>query len=200
VPRLADYVADVKQAAAFLRRSESQHIVLLGHSMGGLVVVHAEAVVPNLKAVVLSAPAAVPDPDLATPLVCALGRLAGSLLPKARIKMLPANLMCRDAAVVAQYKNDPLVYRGAWSARWIAEMLDGCDASLGKARTASAPLLVVHGQQDRIISMDGTKKLLAAWKAKASVEIVPDAYHETFNEPTREDVYRRIVAWLDATL
>jgi len=200
VARMAHYVEDVTRAAEFLRRDAVQPVVLLGHSMGGLVSVHAANVLPNLKGIVLSAPAVVPDPKVATPALKILSRLVSRVLPKCPVKRLPAQLLCRDAAVIAQYNNDPLVYRGALSARWAAEMLDGCDASLGEARRATAPLLVVHGEQDKIVALDGTKLLLANWKGPSTGEIVPGAYHETFNDPCREEVYARIIEWLDATV
>ena len=72
--------------------------------------------------------------------------------------------------------------------------------ALGKAREATAPLFIVHGEQDKIVSMDGTRLLLANWKGPTSAEIVPGAFHETFNDPGREKVYARVVAWLDATV
>ena len=107
---MAHYVEDVTRAAEFLRRDAVQPVVLLGHSMGGLVSVHAANVLPNLKGIVLSAPAVVPDPKVATPALKMLSRLVSRVLPKCPVKRLPAQLLCRDAAVIAQYNNDPLVY------------------------------------------------------------------------------------------
>ena len=83
------------------------------------------------------------------------------------------------------YENDPLVFHGHCLARWGAEMLNAMDASMGKASKATAPLLAIHGSEDRVVGIDGTRSVLATWGGPTSVEIVEGAYHETFNELER---------------
>ena len=56
------------------------------------------------------------------------------------------------------------------------------DASMGKAAAAAAPLLAIHGSEDRVVGIDGTRKVLANWGGPTAVEIVEGAYHEAFNE------------------
>ena len=199
VRRFSDYVADVEIAAQYLKRTPSQKLVLLGHSMGGLTVIHAAAT-NNLTGVILSAPAVEPDPELVTPLLKAACRVLGRFLPKAPIEEIKAEALSRDLAVVDMYENDPLVFHGYCLARWGAEMLDAMDASMGKAAKATAPLLAIHGSEDRVVKIEGTRSLLATWGGPTSVEIVEGAYHETFNELEREALYSRVSGWLDGVV
>lgn len=197
IRRFEDYVSDVEIVAQYVKRTPAQKLVLLGHSMGGLITIHAAATGLPLAGVVLSAPAVAPDPALATPFKKAACRLLGSWLPKCPVEPLPAAALSRDPSVVAQYENDPLVFHGNCLARWGAEMLLAMSVSMGKAAVAKAPLLAIHGSQDRVVGVDGTRKLLANWGGPTSVEIVPGAYHETFNELEREALYTRVAGWLD---
>ena len=167
--------------------------------MGGLVSIHAAAT-NQLAGVILSAPAVEPDPELATPLLKAACRILGRFLPKVPIEEIKAAALSRDLAVVDMYENDPLVFHGHCLARWGAEMLNAMDASMGKASAATAPLLAIHGSEDRVVGIEGTRSVLATWGGPTSVEIVEGAYHETFNELEREALYARVSKWLDGVV
>jgi alpha-beta hydrolase superfamily lysophospholipase len=199
VRRFSDYVADVEIAAQYLKRTPEQKLVLLGHSMGGLTVIHAAAT-NQVSGVILSAPAVEPDPELVTPLLKAACRMLGRFLPKAPIEEIKAEALSRDLAVVDMYENDPLVFHGYCLARWGAEMLDAMDASMGKASKATAPLLAIHGSEDRVVKIEGTRQVLATWGGPTAAEIVEGAYHETFNELEREALYSRVSKWLDGVV
>ena len=168
--------------------------------MGGLTVIHAAATGLPLTGVILSAPAVEPDPELATPLLKAACRILGRFLPKVPIEEIKAAALSRDLAVVDMYENDPLVFHGHCLARWGAEMLNAMDASMGKASKATAPLLAIHGSEDRVVGIEGTRSVLATWGGPTSVEIVEGAYHETFNELEREALYARVSGWLDGVV
>ena len=71
---------------------------------------------------------------------------------------------------------------------------------MGKASKATAPLLAIHGSEDRVVGIDGTRKVLATWGGPTAVEIVQGAYHETFNELEREALYARVSGWLDGVV
>ena len=199
VRQFSDYVADVEVAARYLKRTPSQKLVLLGHSMGGLVSIHAAAT-NQLSGVILSAPAVAPDPELATPLKKAACRMLGSFLPKFPVEQIAAAALSRDLAVVDMYENDPLVFHGYCMARWGAEMLNAMDASMGRASKATAPLLAIHGSEDRGGGVEGTRSVLDNWGGPTAVEIVQGAYHETFNELEREALYARVSGWLDGVV
>ena len=72
--------------------------------------------------------------------------------------------------------------------------------SRDKASVATAPLLAIHGSEDRVVKIEGTRSLLATWGGPTAVEIVEGAYHETFNELEREALYSRVAGWLDGVV
>ena len=110
VRRFSDYVADVEVAAKYLKRTPSQKLILLGHSMGGLVSDPRAA--NQLTGVILSAPAVEPDPELATPLLKAACRILGGSCPRFPRRNKSSGALSRDLAVVDMYENDPLVFHG----------------------------------------------------------------------------------------
>src|ERR1039457_485470 len=119
-----DYVADLTTVIAQSRaRWPSRRVVLLGHSMGGLIALDL-AIRPGgpLDGLVLSAPAACPR-DVSK-LTLAVGRALSRVAPNAGVLRLPLNRISRDPAVLDAYNNDPLVFRTPIRARLGAEMLD----------------------------------------------------------------------------
>lgn len=203
VERFAHYVDDVAQIAR-RRCAPDLPLFLCGHSMGAQVCIHAAASgrVANLRGVALSAPAVEPDPEMATPLLVFLARKLSNALPKLQLDPLPSKYLSRDATVIEQYLNDPLVYTGGVRARFGAEMLDAMAAcfDLAKRECRGVPLLLLHGTGDRVIDPGGSTRLCDAWAGPTQLELLPGEFHEIFNEPGRERAYGLLVDWLGATL
>jgi alpha-beta hydrolase superfamily lysophospholipase len=63
----------------------------------------------------------------------------------------------------------------------------------------TAPLLVVHGTDDRLIPIDGSRRLVE-YVGSTDVELkeYPGLYHEVFNEPERNQVLDDVVSWIIA--
>lgn len=170
--------------------------------MGGQIAIHVAASgrVPNLGGIALSAPAVAPDPEAAPPFLQFVARKLSQVLPKLQLKPLPSAFLTRDAGVIDQYLNDPLVYTGGCRARWGAEMLDamaGC-FDLARSKCGNIRLLVLHGGADKVVNPSGSKALHDAWAGPKTLEEFPDEFHEIFNEPGREAVYAKVGDWLDA--
>ena len=64
--------------------------------------------------------------------------------------------------MVAAYKNDPLVYHGKVPAGIARALLRRRDHAAAR-RALTAPLLVVHGEQDRLIPVEGSSTWSNAW-------------------------------------
>ena len=65
----------------------------------------------------------------------------------------------------------------------------------------TAPLLVVHGEQDALIPVAGSHKLLeCVGQIDAHLKVYPELYHEVFNEPERAVVLDDVVSWIGAKL
>jgi len=58
------------------------------------------------------------------------------------------------------------------------------------------PVLMMHGENDRIASLEGSETF-AGNNRMAELKIWADGYHELHNELFREEVYDYILKWLN---
>ncbi|TVS83920.1 alpha/beta hydrolase [Mycobacterium helveticum] len=171
--------------------------VVLGHSMGGAIVFAYGVERPdNYDLMVLSGPA-VAAQDQLSPLLVLAAKVLGVLVPGLPVQELDVDAISRDPAVVAAYKDDPLVYHGKVPAG-IGRALVQVGATMPqRAPALTAPLLVVHGSEDRLIPVAGSRRLVeCAGSADVELKVYPGLYHEVFNEPERDQVLGDVVSWI----
>ena len=115
-----------------------------------------------------------------------LANTLGRIAPGLPVEQLPADAVSRDPAVVAAYENDPLVHHGKLPAG-IAKALMGVGKTMPqRAAALTAPLLVVHGEEDKLIPVQGSRHLMECVGSNdAHLKVYPLLYHEVFNEPER---------------
>ena len=174
-------------------------IILLGHSMGGLIASHYlidhQA---DFRAAVISAPA-VKVSDSISRVTILLGKVLSFLLPKVGLVALDANGVSRDPDVVAAYVNDPLVHHGKVTARLASELLKAQRRVTIEAGTITLPLIVVQGGEDIIVDPDGAQMLYDKARSEdKTLNIYDGLYHEVFNEPERARVLGDVETWLAA--
>ena len=170
-------------------------LVLLGHSMGGLVV--ARALAEQLRyvdAAVLSSPALGATPN-------ALQKLLLATLPKLLPHLcvdngLNADLVARDAQVVQAYKADPLVHRriSAGLASWI---LAQGQRTVAEAAQWAVPTLLLYAGNDHLVHAPASAEFAcSAPAALVQAHCFEAMYHEIFNDPERDQVMAVLKAWL----
>ena len=170
-------------------------LILLGHSMGGLVVARtlAEGLRP-VDAVVLSSPALGAFPNFFQKMLLAsLPRV----LPHLRVDNgLKPEFVSRDPDVVKAYKADPLVHRriSAGLAAWI--LTQGAQ-TLADARHWQVPTLLLYAGQDRLVNAQASADFTrAAPAAVLQAECFEAMYHEIFNDLYRAQVFTALKRWL----
>jgi lysophospholipase len=109
---------------------------------------------------------------------------------------LDTNALSRDPAVVQAYLDDPLVSKKV-SARWYAELQKAMRFAHERAGALRTPLLLMQSGADRLVDPAAP----ARWAAAAPAGLVEQVnwegfYHEMFNEPGKEQVRDRTLAWL----
>lgn len=183
-------------------------LVLLGHSMGGLVAARFVAgglctrsggVLPAwfrpVDALVLSSPAL--DPGMSG-FQKALLALALPLAPHLAVgNGLKPAWISRDAAVVEAYKNDPLVHDRITPT--LASMIaEGGAEVLDQAPQWLVPTLLMWAGSDHCVDPEGSETFAAeAPPGVVQSQCFERLYHELFNEPEREQVFARLQTWLD---
>jgi alpha-beta hydrolase superfamily lysophospholipase len=190
-----DYFDDVEDQLAEVR-ALGVPIVMLGHSMGGLIAlsyVLSTRPAPDLLA--LSAPALgarIPAPLRA--LTPVLARLAPRLRVPSPIK---GYMLATDLAVGEAYCADPLVVRVATPrlGRALMRQMKWTNDNLGRL---AIPTYVMHGADDELVPARFTRPM--ADLATVTRRTYPALRHEIFNEPAQLAILQELVDWLTGQL
>ena len=174
-------------------------IHLLGHSMGGLVVLRALLKNPklNLSSVSLSAPLLAPYRK-----VPALKRAGGYILSKFWSSFhLPSGLdpnhVSHDPAVVQAYLSDRLVHDKV-TPKFFFSLENTLADTLAKNTGFSYPLLLLLPGKDLLVNSEVALKYFQQLKIRdKSLKNYPNFYHESFNEPGKEIIFNDLKAWID---
>lgn len=189
------YLDDVEELLA-ARRGLGVPVILLGHSLGGLVVTTylvSDRPQPDLS--VISAPALDADvPAWQRTLAPVLGRLR----PKQHIPSeIDAELLSRDVSVQQAYVDDPLVIAGATAGLGNAmfKTMASTSAALDRVRV---PAYVLHGAEDRLVPPSASEGL--GRLPNVTRKLWDGLRHECLNEPEQVEVMEAIQAWIEANL
>lgn len=198
-----DLLRDLALVIDAVRLTHRGPLVLLGHSMGGLVAARmvAAGLEPKppkwyrpVDALVLSSPAL--DIGLSGPkklLLALLGRFA----PNAALDNgLDPQWVSRDPAVVAAYEDDPLVHDRV-APKLVRFLVDAGALVQAHAAQWRVPTLLLYAGADRCVVPAGS----AAFAAAAPRDVVtahafPALAHELFNEPEQAEVFAVLAGWL----
>ncbi|MFZ4479388.1 MAG: alpha/beta hydrolase [Rhodoferax sp.] len=194
--RLLDDLADIVDSTRS-RMSRDTPLILLGHSMGGLVAARFVALgIRPVEGLVLSSPAL--DPGLN-----AFQKLLVALLPKIAPDLrvgngLDASLISHDPAVVAAYRLDKLVHDRV-SARLARFIADGGPATVAAASDWKVPTLLLYAGADKLVNPAGSRAFAAnAPQRVVSARCFEALYHEIFNELDAGPVFDELKKWLEA--
>ncbi len=194
---LSDLGEVVEESRA--RMNESTPLIMLGHSMGGLIAARfvAQGTMP-VQALVMSSPALDPGLNLFQKLLLAiLPRIA----PDLRVgNGLDPAFISHDPAVVAAYKADPLVHDRV-SARLALFIAENGPAAIASAPSWNVPTLLLYAGTDKLVNPAGSRAFIrAAPQQVVSSHCFDTLYHEIFNEVAadRERVFEELKRWLDA--
>lgn len=202
VRRMEEFVADYRTLVQIAKQENPDlKVIVLGHSMGGgIVFAYGVQHAGDYDLMVLSGPAIAAHKGVSKAKAI-LGKAIGSILPDLPIEAIDADAVSRDPAVVADYKADPLVYRGKVPAGIGKALLVVGEQMPALAPGITAPLLVVHGEEDRLVDADGSRSLIEHVGSRdVELKVYPELYHEVFNEPERDRVLDDVTDWIQARL
>ncbi|MDT5222968.1 MAG: hypothetical protein QOG19_375, partial [Mycobacterium sp.] len=161
VKNVGEFTADFDTLVSIAsRENPGLKRIVLGHSMGGAIVFAYGVERPdNYDLMVLSAPA-VAAQDMVPGVVSLAAKVLGVVAPGLPVQALDFNAISRDPEVVDAYNNDPLVYHGKVPAGIGRALLHVGETMQQRAPALTAPLLVVHGTGDRLIPLEGSRRLV----------------------------------------
>ncbi len=195
--RLLSDLAEVVDESRF-RMNEGTPLILLGHSLGGLVAGRFVSLAMRpVQALVMSSPAL--DPGLGV-----FQKLLLAVLPKFAPDLRVGNglnpaFISRDPDVVAAYKADPLVHDRI-AARLAVFIAQSGPATVACAPSWKVPTLLLYAGADKLVNPAGSRAFAnAAPTDVVSSRCFEALYHEIFNEiaPDREQVFAELRRWLD---
>ena len=198
LPQSARFIDDLADIVESTRsRQPGVPLVLLGHSMGGLVAASfvARGVAP-VDALVLSSPA------LATRLT-PVQKLLMAIVPRIAPNLAVGNgldpaYLSHDPAVVAAYRADTRVHDRI-TGRLAAFFQEEGERVRGAAPQWTVPTLLLYAGDDRMVDPAGSREFAErAPQSLVTARCFPDLWHEIFNERDSEPVYAALRQWLDA--
>lgn len=186
---------------AFLDLVRREHpempLVLMGHSLGGLVVATLLAErKPDLLCAVTSAPPLELGPGVSR-LRFRIARGMRRIAPRLRLGAgIDANDLTRDTAIAKAYEDDPLVFKRA-TASFAAEALETITRTGGAGMHVQVPLLMLHGEADRLCPPRGSRNFHGQLRGSGHrLRVYPKLRHEIFNEPEQEQVFEDVLGWV----
>ncbi|WP_191566947.1 alpha/beta hydrolase [Metabacillus idriensis] len=177
-------------------------LFLLGHSMGGLIVIRAlQEKHQHVNGVILSSPCLglVYKPSKAMELI---SKPLNIIAPAFKVDSgLSVSIATRNKEVRDADENDSL-YVTKVSVRWYRELVKAIEQAHENVKSfADLPLLVMTGGDDKVVDSTAVKtwfnranlseKAFKEWKG---------FYHEIFNEPERDQVFKYAQTFVDAHL
>ena len=205
---LAEVVDDTRlRARSLLRTADGVEtalplpLILLGHSLGGLVVGRFVSLgMRPVDGLVMSSPAL--DPGLGAFQKLLLAVLP-VIAPNLRINngLNPAYLS-HDPEVVRKYLADPLVHAKI-SARLARFIASAGPATVAAAGNWGTPTLLMYAGADKLVNPAGSRAFAEAAAGGPGAKVLTvkcfdELYHEIFNELDSTPVFAALKAWLDA--
>ena len=194
----AEFRQDVKAFLELVGEQEpGRPLFLLGHSMGGLIVLEYVLHYPEgLAGVIASGP--VLAQAGVSPFLMMLSKILSGILPRLTLDTkLDATAISRDPAVVGAYVDDPLVH-SLGTPRLGTELTRAVEWTQAHAAEMRVPCLIVHGSADRLAPPEGSRVFYENMTlTDKERQVYEGYYHEVFNDVGKEQVLAAVEAWVE---
>ena len=102
--------------------------------------------------------------------------------------------LSKDERVVNEYENDKLVHNKI-SLNLFSEITNAINLVLEKSDRIKIKTLLYHGNEDKIISAEGTKHVSEKIN-KSNFHLFNNVYHEPHNDLEKNEVYNKIFEFI----
>ena len=176
--------------------------LLLGHSLGGLIVTRFALRYSNqweLKALLISGPAFKVPVNMVQNVKKVSAQVLRHVSPGLVLATgLPLQYISHDQDTLESYKTDPLIH-DKLSIRLALSVLEAGEEVLRDASLLQIPLWIGHGQEDKITDPSGSVEFFRQARSEdKTLRLYPGLLHEIFNETLseRDQVLRDVRDWI----
>lgn len=190
-----DFAAYFEQVRA---KNPGQKLFVYGHSMGSLIALaFALRYQKDLAGLALSGTAVNGDETIPKPIM-ALGKFIKSFAPTLPLLPgLPSTELSTDLSVGEIYDQDPLVYRGMWKVGMGIGLLEVGKTLRERAGELTLPLLIMHGEIDKITPISGSNVIYERAKSTdKTLKTYPGMRHEIMNGRENAQPIADLTGWL----
>jgi alpha-beta hydrolase superfamily lysophospholipase len=164
--------------------------------MGGVIVLDYCLRKPqHISGVILSSPAI--GKLGISPMLIQIAKLLNKVWPSMSTSTgLDISKLTHDTEFVNYTKTDPLYHRKA-TPRFGMEVQRTVDFIQKNANSFSIPSFLIHGTDDQIVSIEGSRQLV---KNTTNPHLIykeyKNGYHELFNDTMKQEVIKDIIDWI----
>ena len=202
ISTFSDFYGDVDAMIAQTRKRfpDIPHF-LMGHSMGAGILFNYKTAreLPQIMGYIATSPLlrlAKPAPEILRPLMIVLRKLVPNFAFGQKVDGKDISTLPEEARA---YETDPLVH-GKLSPALALDMIDKGEAALGQASDWTAPLLLMHGEADKVTDCNASIEFKAKAGHSVTLRTFEGAFHEIHNDICRQDVYNEIIGFISSQL
>ena len=197
IDSFSQYISDVDVAVKYVKKHSNLPLILLGHSMGGLIAtLYAAKYQHKLNGLILSSPLYGIALEVSW-LKHTFAQIASRFFPGVSLPSgIVPGYLSHDAKKYKEHEEDPLIFNHV-TARWFVEMLKRTFTLSKIAKKITLPVLFQLSGDDRIVSLEKSKVWFKKCVSKDKTQIVyPRMFHEIYNEIDRENILKDLNLWM----
>lgn len=207
VPQFQYYIDDLSDLVHIaLTEEKKEKFFLLGHSLGGVIVLQYTMEVHNqdkMHGLIVSSPGLKVKFDFEKLVKRELAKILANFIPEFVVDAnIDINFLSHDKSVIEDYRKDPLNH-GKISFQMANHLFHLSYAIYEKAKNIQIPILMLHGEEDGIAEARGSIELdKCITYDKKTLKLYPGLFHELMNEipEKREIVLEDIKKFLDSVV
>ncbi|QDZ29928.1 alpha/beta fold hydrolase [Noviherbaspirillum sp. UKPF54] len=208
IPSFGSFLDDAELFLHWVKRNYTGlPIFVMGHSMGALIATHLGLERfgrdRDIKGFILSSPYYV-NAIKVPRLLVSLSTVLATLFPKMKVPLASmTNVLTHDPIITARHFADEKDHVRATEVTFrFAHALQQAQATLvGKLSTWPYPLFAVVAGDDKLADANATEAMLKTVSPDLlEYHFYPGNYHENFNELNREEIFMKILDWLNNRL